>query len=60
MISARLSAERGDRPRLPPAGVGHGLVSIFWLLLCEHFEADAMVYGVFTSQNRTLRARSSR
>jgi hypothetical protein len=42
------------------ADVGHALVSIFWLLLCEQFEAHAMVYGAFTFQNRTLRARLSR
>jgi hypothetical protein len=42
------------------ASVGHGLVSIFWLLLYEQFEADAMVYGAFTFQNRTLRARLPR
>jgi hypothetical protein len=40
--------------------VGHGLVSIFWLLFYEQFEADAMVYVALTSQNRTLQARLSR
>jgi hypothetical protein len=60
MNGARVSAARGYPPRPPSASIGHGLVSIFWLLLYEQFEADAMVYGAFTSQNRTLRARLSR
>jgi hypothetical protein len=60
MIGAGLSAERGDPPRLAAASIGHGLVSIFWLLLYEQFEADATVFGAFTSQSRTLRARLSR
>jgi hypothetical protein len=57
MSSAQISSARGDSARALACGGGHGLVSIFWLLLCEQFEAIAMVYGAFTSQNRTLRAR---
>jgi hypothetical protein len=60
MNGARVSTARGCPPRPPVASLGHGLVSIFWLLLYEQFEADAMVYRAFTSQNRTLRARLSR
>jgi hypothetical protein len=60
MTVARNSTARGYPSRPAAASVGHGLVSIFWLLLYEQFEADAMVYGAFTSQNRTLRARLSR
>jgi hypothetical protein len=60
MNRARVSTARGYPPRPPVASVGHGLVSIFWLLLYEQFEADATVFGAFTSQSRTLRARLSR
>lgn len=60
MNGARVSTARGYPPRPPVASLGHGLVSIFWLLLYEQFEVDAMVYRAFTSQNRTLRARLSR
>jgi hypothetical protein len=60
MTSAHVSSARRDPRRPPAAGDGHGLVSIFWLLLYEQFEVNAMVYGAFTSQNRTLQARWSR
>jgi len=60
MNRARVSTARGYPPRPPVASASHGLVSIFWLLLYEQFEADAMVYRAFTFQNRTLRARLSR